>query len=351
MIVTVLGARPQFIKAAALSRAFVDAGIKQRIIHTGQHYDAKMSDVFFSELDIPGVDKNLNIGSGNHGNQTGKMMIAIEDYLLRQDEKIECLLVYGDTNSTLAGALVASKLHIPIVHVEAGLRSFNNKMPEEVNRILTDHISTILFCSSDEGKNQLKREGIIENVHVVGDIMLDAVKLFLPLAKKPIFNVADFTFKEKYNLITIHRPANTDDIEVLQEILNGIGNLPYTNIWPLHPRNKKTVEKLKKPKNLIICEPFSYFEMLFVLQNCEKVLTDSGGLQKEAYWLKKPCITIRPQTEWLETLHNNWNQLCKPDSNEITLKYQKQPFEESWIELYGKGNSSKKIIEVIKYIL
>ena len=187
MIVTILGARPQFIKAAALSRAFFDAGIEQRIIHTGQHYDAKMSDVFFSELDISGVDKNLNIGSGNHGNQTGKMMIAIEDYLLSLDEKIECLLVYGDTNSTLAGALVASKLHIPIIHVEAGLRSFNKKMPEEVNRILTDHISTILFCSSDEGKNQLKREGIIENVHVVGDIMLDAVKLFLPFAKKTNF--------------------------------------------------------------------------------------------------------------------------------------------------------------------
>ena len=158
------------------------------------------------------------------------------------------------------------------------------------------------------------------------------------MLKKPILNITNFTFNEKYNLITIHRPANTDDIEVLQEILNGIGNLPYTSIWPLHPRNKITLERLKIPKNLIICEPFSYFEILYVLKNCEKVLTDSGGLQKEAYWLKKPCITIRPQTEWVETLHNNWNQLCEPNCNDIISKYQNQVQEERWIELYGKGN-------------
>ena len=351
MIVTILGARPQFIKAAALSRELNKVGIEERIIHTGQHYDAKMSDIFFSELGIPGIASNLHIGSGGHGNQTGKMMIAIENYLTGILNQVKAILVYGDTNSTLAGALVASKMHIPIIHIEAGLRSFNKNMPEEVNRILTDHISKILFCSSNEGKKQLEREGITKNVQVVGDIMLDAVKLFLPFAKKPILNITNFTFNEKYNLITIHRPANTDDIEVLQEILNGIGNLPYTSIWPLHPRNKKTLERLKIPKNLIICEPFSYFEMLYVLKNCEKVLTDSGGLQKEAYWLKKPCITIRPQTEWVETLHNNWNQLCEPNCNDIISKYQNQVQEERWIELYGKGTASKRIVEAIKHIL
>jgi UDP-GlcNAc3NAcA epimerase len=349
MIITILGARPQFIKAAALSKEFINSGIEEKIIHTGQHYDPKMSDVFFKELGIPGIDQNLHIGSGNHGEQTGEMMISIEKYLIENKAKIKAVLVYGDTNSTLSGALTASKLHIPLIHVEAGLRSFNKEMPEEINRILTDHVSNFLFCSSEEGVNQLEREGIKNQVYNVGDIMQDAVKLFLPMAKKPVLN--NFDFAKKYNLITIHRPANTDSLGVLQEILNGIGDLPYNNLWPLHPRNKQVLSKLKVPKNIIICEPFSYFEMLYVLKNCEKVLTDSGGLQKEAYWLKKPCITIRPQTEWIETLHNYWNQLCNPDRKEIKRLYQIDPVISSWKQLYGQGDSCSKIVKHLNEIL
>jgi UDP-N-acetylglucosamine 2-epimerase len=279
------------------------------------------------------------------------MMISIETYLIENKDKIKAVLVYGDTNSTLAGALTASKLHIPVIHVEAGLRSFNKEMPEEINRILADNLSELLFCSSIIGKNQLKKEGIIKNVFVVGDIMQDAIRIFIPFAKKPTLPDSGFTFNTKYNLITIHRPANTDNLEILQEILNGIGELPHTNIWPLHPRNKLALSKLKVPKNIIICDPFSYFEMLYTLKNCEKVLTDSGGLQKEAYWLKKPCITIRPQTEWIETLHNNWNQLCRPERKNIISSYQNYPEESSWVPLYGNGNSGKDIIKQIKDIL
>lgn len=351
MIVTILGARPQFIKAAALSREFICNGIEERIVHTGQHYDPRMSDVFFEELGIPKVEHNLHIGSANHGIQTGKMMIAIENYLRTLNSKITAVLVYGDTNSTLAGAIVAAKMHIPVIHVEAGLRSFNRDMPEEINRILTDHIAQLLFCSSETGQNQLAFEGITKNVHVVGDIMQDAVNLFLPMARMPLFKNSKVLLTGKFNLITIHRPANTDNEFELQEILNGIGDLPILNVWPIHPRSNKILSTLKVPDNIIFCEPFSYFEMLYMLSHCEKVITDSGGLQKEAYWLKKPCLTIRPQTEWIETLHNNWNQLCNPNRSEIASLYRKEPKRNSWIQLYGDGNSRKKILGVIKELL
>lgn len=350
MIVTILGARPQFVKAAALSREFITVGIKEKIIHTGQHYDPKMSAVFFDELGIPGVDCNLRIGSEDHGTQTGKMMIAIENYIKGLKNQISAVLVYGDTNSTLAGAIVAAKMHIPIIHVEAGLRSFNKQMPEEINRILTDHVAELLFCSSEEGKRQLAIEGITKNVHVVGDIMQDVVNLFLPMARMPSFENSEILLNGKFNLITIHRPANTDNKLMLQEILNGIGDLPIPNIWPIHPRIKNLLSSLKVPGNIKFCEPFSYFEMLYMLSNCRKVVTDSGGLQKEAYWLKKPCLTIRSETEWRETLNNNWNQLCKPDRNEITSLYQKEPKKDSWVPLYGDGNSRKKIVEIIKFM-
>jgi UDP-GlcNAc3NAcA epimerase len=346
MIVTIIGARPQFVKAAVLSKAMKDHGIDEKIIHTGQHYDPKMSDIFFEELGIPGVDKNLHIGSGQHGSQTGKMMIAIEDYILSQSVTIDGLLVYGDTNSTLAGALVASKLNIPVLHIEAGLRSFNRTMPEEVNRVLTDHVSQLLFCSSEEGVLQLAKEGITTNVFNVGDIMYDGVTIFLPFAKKP--NVKDFDFDEIYNLITIHRPSNTDDKNSLKGIIEALSIIPNQCIWPVHPRIKSTISNLSLPSNVFLTEPFSYFEMLYVLGNSHKVITDSGGLQKEAYWLKKPCITIRPETEWIETLHNNWNQLCKSNKSDILPMYKNNPETKTWRNLYGDGNASKRIAEIIK---
>ena len=348
MILTVVGARPQFIKAAALSFALNEAGIEECIIHTGQHYDEKMSHVFFEELGIPGVVKNLETGSGKHGAQTGEMLSGIEDYILQNLSRIKAILVYGDTNSTLAGALAASKLHIPVIHVEAGLRSFNRKMPEEINRVLTDHVSTILFCSSQEGVEHLKNEGIKENVFEVGDIMYDAVKSFLPYAKRPVNKNIEGVLDGLYNLITIHRPANTDDFLVLQNIVNAIGSLSENCVWPVHPRNRIALEKLRLPKNLVLCQPFSYFEMLFVLSNCHKVITDSGGLQKEAYWLKKPCITVRPQTEWVETLENNWNQLSTGTPEDLKMCYSKSPSLESWKPLYGNGLATHKIINHLK---
>jgi UDP-GlcNAc3NAcA epimerase len=348
MILTVVGARPQFIKAAALSNAFIKAGINEEIVHTGQHYDPNMSDVFFNELNIQGVVKNLKIGSGNHGSQTGEMLIAIEDYILTNKSKVDAVLVYGDTNSTLAGALVASKLHIPVIHVEAGLRSFNKTMPEEVNRILTDHISSILFCSSYEGVEQLKKEGITQNVFEVGDIMYDAVKSFLPFAKKPHLKNCNIDFNEIYNLITIHRPSNTDNLIVLSDILDSIKSVEDKFIWPVHPRNKGNLLKLKLPDNLIVCDPFSYFEMLYALVNCSRVITDSGGLQKEAYWLRKPCITLRPQTEWIETLHNNWNQLSSAKKIDFQKCYGFSPLDETWKPLYGNGNAAIKIIDYLQ---
>lgn len=346
-ILTIIGARPQFIKAAALSKALNEFGICEEIIHTGQHYDYKMSDVFFQELNIPGVAYNLEIGSGYHGEQTGKMLIEIEKYVIKNINKIKAILVYGDTNSTLAGALVGAKLHIPVIHVEAGLRSFNKKMPEEINRIMTDHVSDFLFCSSSEGESQLRTEGVTKNVHVVGDVMQDALLTFLPSAGKPK-NIDKSLFEEEYGLLTIHRPSNTDNKENMQNIFDSIEELGIPYIWPLHPRNKEKISRLKVPNNLNITEPLSYFEMLYTISKCSHVITDSGGLQKEAYWLKKPCITIRSETEWIETLHNNWNQLCAPNSKSIVSACMNKPEVTTWVELYGNGKATQKIANILK---
>lgn len=347
MILTIIGARPQFIKAAAVSKAIFENGLKEQIIHTGQHYDYKMSKVFFDELSIPGVAYNLEIGSGNHGEQTGKMLIELEKYVIKNQNKITAILVYGDTNSTLSGALVGAKLHIPVIHVEAGLRSFNKKMPEEINRIMTDHVSDILFCSSQASKNQLFTEGIKENVHVVGDVMQDAINRFLPSAKKPKNSPAYF-FEKEYGLLTIHRPSNTDDITNFKNIIEGIKLCKIPFVWPIHPRNRKNLDMIEVPDNLFVVDPFSYFEMLFILSNCSKVITDSGGLQKEAYWMKKPCITVRPETEWVETLKNNWNQLCDAHAKDIVKAFRTNPIDESWVELYGTGDSCQRIVEILK---
>lgn len=350
LIITIIGARPQFIKAAVLSREFKLRGIKELIIHTGQHYDYKMNEIFFEELGLQNPDINLSIGSGNHGFQTGEMLVGIEKIFLEQMEKIKFVLLYGDTNSTLSGALAASKLNIPIVHVEAGLRSFNKTMPEEINRIVTDHVSTLMFCSSDEGKYHLKNEGIIKNVHVVGDIMLDAFNTFSKLAEEKL-NIHDLLSQnviEDYLLLTIHRPSNTDNISNLQEILNALGKINSSIVWPVHPRNKSILFKIELPFNIQIFDPFSYFEMMVILKNCRKVVTDSGGLQKEAYWAHKPCITIRPETEWVETLNNNWNILTEPNYDEIFKALQTEIDLNSWEPLYGSGFASEAIADIIQ---
>lgn len=347
MIISILGARPQFVKAAVVSKALVEQGIKETIIHTGQHYDHAMSGVFWDELGIPAPEINLQVGSGSHGKQTGAMLEQIESYLLAHQHEIKALMVYGDTNSTLAGALAASKLHILVIHVEAGLRSFNRTMPEEINRVLTDHISDLLFCSSDVGVKQLASEGITKGVHNVGDVMFDALLTFSEIAKTKV-NLADVTPFEAgtFLLATIHRPANTDKPENLMQILQAFERIKKPIIWPVHPRNKVRLGSLALPENLHLIEPQPYFNMLTLLDSCEAVLTDSGGLQKEAYWKGKRCITLRDETEWVETLENGWNQLAGANSDKIVQAYQTQPVAE-WKPIYGDGKASKKIAEII----
>ena len=349
-ILTIVGARPQFVKAAVVSKALADAGIQEQIIHTGQHYDHEMSTVFWEELNLPVPEINLEVGSGPHGQQTGIMLQKIEDYILNLKTKPDALIVYGDTNSTLAGALVAAKLHIPVVHVEAGLRSFNREMPEEINRIMTDHVSRVLFCSSDESVQQLKKEGVTDNVYSIGDVMQDAIVSFSDIASKK-FSLGDIIpFAEnEFYLATIHRPANTDSEENLRSILQALSSLDKPVVWPVHPRNKKKLYGLGETKNLHLLEPVSYFKMLILLKNSAKVITDSGGLQKEAYWLKKQCITIREETEWIETLHGDWNQITGASFKKITTAVNSEPTSE-WKPLYGNGNAAKEIASELNRI-
>ena len=348
MILTIIGARPQFVKAAVVSKALQNIGVNEKIIHTGQHYDDKMSSVFWNELKIPKPVVNLNIGSGTHGYQTAKMIEQIENFILNSKNKIKAILLYGDTNSTLAGAIVAPKLHIPVIHVEAGLRSFNNKMPEEINRIITDRISDLLFCSSDKPILQLKKEGITKNVYNVGDVMQDAFINFGEISeiKLKLSQIIPFE-KGKYNLITLHRPSNTDNLETLQKIISTFENIDKPTVFPVHPRIKEKILTIKIPNKLKIISPLSYFEMIMVLKNSFKVFTDSGGLQKEAYWANKDCITIRNETEWVETLDNDFNILTGNNPQKIVDAYYakiigKRP------NLYGDGKASKKIAKIIK---
>ncbi|MEP1307756.1 MAG: UDP-N-acetylglucosamine 2-epimerase (non-hydrolyzing) [Balneola sp.] len=350
-VLTIVGARPQFVKAAVVSNALSKAGISEQIIHTGQHYDDAMSTVFWKELGIPAPSINLGVGSETHGKQTGIMLQKIEAFILNADQKPSALLVYGDTNSTLAGAIVASKLHIPVVHVESGLRSFNKEMPEEINRIMTDHVSDLLFCSSNIGVKQLEKEGITKGVHNVGDVMYDAVLTFSKIASEKI-SLSDITDlqSDDFALATIHRPSNTDKLNNLRSILSAFSQMNIPIIWPVHPRNKSRLKDQIIPDNLKLIDPVSYFEMMVLLKNCSKVFTDSGGLQKEAYWMKKKCITLRNETEWVETLDSNWNSLVGPDTKKIIAAYGSEPTSK-WQKLYGDGNASEKIALVIENFL
>ncbi|KAF6587336.1 MULTISPECIES: non-hydrolyzing UDP-N-acetylglucosamine 2-epimerase [Paenibacillus] len=318
-IVTVIGARPQFIKAAPFSR-IVRKKHTEILIHTGQHYDFNMSDLFFHELSIPQPEYNLNVGSGGHGFQTGRMLEEIEKIIIK--EKPDAMLVYGDTNSTLAGALAASKLHLPVFHVEAGLRSYNKGMPEEQNRILTDHISDLLLCPTQRAVENLAQEGIVSGVFNTGDIMYDAVLGYKEFSHAKYSNGYWISELQKtnegfpninehdYYLATIHRAENTNDLKKLREILVAFELLDKKVILPLHPRTRKAVGNLQlNLNNVVIVEPLGYLLMLYLTANAFMVLTDSGGLQKEAYFMKTPCVTLRDQTEWIETLEKGWNVL------------------------------------------
>jgi UDP-GlcNAc3NAcA epimerase len=316
-IVTIIGARPQFIKAATVSRIIRSHNeINEILLHTGQHYDPNMSDIFFRELDIPEPAFNLEVGSGSHGFQTGEMVKGIEDILLK--EKPDWTLVYGDTNSTLAGALASVKLHIPVAHIEAGLRSFNRIMPEEINRIVADRISDLLFAPTQTAVNNLKREGLSEITVLSGDVMLDSVLYYKEkvLCKPDQYKTKDIP--EHYLLATIHRAENTDNIENLETLFLALSNAGLPVVLPIHPRTKKIIsDAFSVAPNIKIIEPVGYLEMLKLTMDSFKVITDSGGLQKEAYFLDKQCITIRSETEWIETLHDNRNILTGIDPEKI----------------------------------
>lgn len=355
-IVTILGARPQFIKASVVSRE-LRKYFNEIIVHTGQHYDKNMSDVFFEQLGIPKPDYNLGIGGGSHAYQTGNMLIEIEKILL--EEKPDYVLVYGDTNSTLAGALAASKVLIPVIHIEAGLRSYNMVMPEEQNRVLSDHISKILFCPTDTAVKNLEKEGIINNVYNVGDVMCDSVLYFSKLAEEkydldnlnliPIYEKKELN---KWYLTTIHRAENTMDDTNIANILRTLNDLDNMVVFPVHPRIKNMIDKLNKENNytnIYFVEPVDYLTMLYLTKNAEKVITDSGGLQKECYILNTPCITIRPQTEWVETLNRGYNVLAKPEYEDLYNKIVNANIVDlDKINYYGNGEASKKIAEILK---
>jgi UDP-GlcNAc3NAcA epimerase len=352
-ILTVIGARPQFIKAAIVSKSFKESNfIEEIIVHTGQHFDYKMDKIFFDELNIPNPKFKLNINSVSHGEMTGRMMIELEKIIIQ--EKPDYVLVYGDTNSTLAGSLAAKKLHTKIIHVEAGLRSCNMKMPEEINRILTDRISDILFCPTKTAVKNLQNEGFEKfDCKIVnsGDVMLDLAIY----SRKFIKDISiDFLHSDEtdFVLATIHREENTNDLSKLRSILNALNKIASERkvILPLHPRTKKIIESNKLKLNFEIVEPLSYFEMLKLLEKCSFVITDSGGLQKEAFFSKKNCLTVRNETEWSELVENGYNVLTGADEIKIYDAYKnmidkKNIFDEKF---YGNGHAASIILETLQ---
>lgn len=340
-ILTVVGARPQFIKAAAVSRAIrATDDFSEILVHTGQHFDQMMSDVFFEELDIPKPDENLAIHGGSHGAMTGQMLEGIERCLLRH--KPDWVLVYGDTNSTLAGALAAAKLHIPIVHVEAGLRSFNRRMPEEINRVLTDHVSTLLLSPTTVGIDNLAAEGVTKGVHHVGDVMYDAMLHAQKRSRDSSTILADLCLTDGgYALATVHRAENTDDPVRLQSVMNTIAEAAQDRpvVLPIHPRTRQAVERQKtRLRSIRIIDPVGYIDMVRLLDGASLVLTDSGGLQKEAYFARRPCVTLRDETEWTETIDHGWNRLwTAPDWKP-----------RSEIVDYGTGQAAEAVLGCIR---
>lgn len=353
-IVSVVGARPQFIKAAPISKALRAARNQEFLLHTGQHYDYGMSQVFFDELDIPAPDVNLNIGSGPQGFQTGQMLIRIEKILL--EEKPDCVLVYGDTNSTLAGVLAAVKQQIPTAHIESGLRSFNRAMPEEHNRVVADHCSDILFCPTQTAVVNLQRESVAGRVYWVGDTMYDAV---LGLAEKARANSNVIQYlglePKNYLLVTLHRPYNTDDPEILAGILTSLRDIGEKIVFPVHPRTRDRMQSfglLDRFMNETLIhwiDPLGYLDMLQLEQNARMILTDSGGIQKEAYFFAIPCVTLRPETEWVETVQAGWNLVVGTDEKLISYAVHEHQWPQSAPEKhFGDGKASTLIVEILE---
>lgn len=346
-ILSIIGARPQFIKAAVLSRAFDQHRniVNEVLVHTGQHYDKNMSEIFFDELNIRKPNYNLGIGGGGHGQNTGRMLEKLESVMLH--EKPNWVLVYGDTDSTLAAALAAAKLHIPIAHVESGLRSFNKRMPEEQNRVLTDHLSSLLFTPTPVAGENLLREGLDKTlIRQVGDVMFDASLYYRPLAKKPSWFDPLGCGADNYVLCTIHRPENTENRDRMLQIVKGLEDSEQTIILPLHPRTRKTMQAMgiSFGKNVRLVDPVGYLEMAWLEKNCKLIATDSGGVQKEAYFHGKPCVTLRDETEWVELIHSGANLLVGAKSALITSALLAKTWSISSNTLYGTGGAGNQIV-------
>lgn len=339
-ILTIVGARPQFIKAAPVSHALKAAGLKEVLVHTGQHFDALMSDIFFEELAIEKPTYNLEVNSLSHGAMTGRMLEKIEETIIA--ESPDLVMVYGDTNSTIAGALAAAKLHVPIAHVEAGLRSFNRQMPEEINRVLADHLSHVLFCPTATAVANLQTEGITQGVHAVGDVMYDTTLAAIERARGQSTILPDLSLEPKtYAVATIHRAENTDDPARFERIVAWLEDAAeeYPIIMPAHPRTRKLMERGGiTPKGIRMIQPLGYIDMAWLAHNAAAIFTDSGGLQKEAYFHGVPCVTLRDETEWVETIEAGWNKLWL--NNEYSGA-------RSSITDYGDGTSSQKIVDIL----
>lgn len=347
-ILSIVGARPQFIKASVVSKA-VRQKCREVLLHTGQHYDERMSQIFFEEMGIPTPDINLGVGSGTHAEQTSQMMTGIENVLF--SHKPDWVVVYGDTNSTLAGSLAAAKLNIPVAHIEAGLRSYNRGMPEEVNRLVCDHLSQVLFCPTRQSVENLAQEGVLNGVYQIGDVMFDALLHYLPLAQN-LSSILESLKQNRasYALATIHRAANTDDPSKLKPLLEALGQISLPVIFPLHPRTRKVISSLGLilPANCVTIDPVGYLDMLQLEANAECILTDSGGIQKEAYWLGIRCITLREETEWVETVAAGWNRLAGTDTAAILDAFNSWKPQGDRPAVYGDGQAAYRIAAVLE---
>jgi len=351
-IATIVGARPQFIKCAPVSRE-IRKDFEEVLIHTGQHYDYNMSQAFFAELGIPEPDYNLGIGSGNHGVQTGRMLIELEKVLLKI--KPDLVMVYGDTNSTMAGAIVAAKLGTPIAHVEAGLRSFNRQMPEEINRIVTDSLSKYLFVPTQTAVALLAKEGIQKGVYLTGDVMYDAFLYNAQVAEKSDILERLEINSQPYYLTTVHRPQNTDDPTILKALISTLERLNELIIFPIHPRTRNLMKKYNitvKNPDLQLIEPVGYLDMLKLEKHAKVILTDSGGVQKEAYFAGAPCLVLRPETEWVELVEHGWAKLIGNDFQRIPTEIENfADFHRENAMLFGDGHASRKITEILSSLL
>jgi UDP-GlcNAc3NAcA epimerase len=346
-ILSIVGARPQFVKLAPLSRRIREY-YTEIIVHTGQHFDKQMSDAFFSDLNIPAPDYNLNIGSGSHGVQTGNMLKAIEEVLT--EEKPALVVVFGDTNSTLAGALAAAKLHIPVVHIEAGLRSFNRSMPEEINRVATDHISDHLFAPTETAMANIQNEGLGERSRLTGDIMVDALNDNIGRARETSSILGTLGLEpESYTLLTLHRPYNVDDPANLSAILRLLSDTEKRVVFPVHPRTANIIRdhNIRIPPNIMTTDPTGYLDFLNLESGSERIITDSGGIQKEAYILRKPCFTLRTETEWLETIEAGWNRLVDYKNKETAMILGEYSPPDTHPDLFG-SDVGIKMVEIIR---